>query len=123
MRAKIGEETRLGCKYADRVYAVRLNISEDKAQEVYRCAVNGTKGLKECPFGFLPDCLEVLHKADNYKNGVVDGLLGDKVKTCNLIPIEYYSDTPLYECNNCQGITEGEIEFMKYCPKCGVRLA
>ena len=126
MRAKDGESeaTRMGCTYADRYYAGEFNVSEEEAKEIYICktAVYHSEHIPECPFDFTPDCLYDMHKADNYKDGVVDGLLGNKAKTCKLILVELSPNKRGYECSNCQGIIRGDISFMDFCPRCGVRV-
>ncbi|KKM82979.1 hypothetical protein LCGC14_1314140 [marine sediment metagenome] len=116
-----GEETRLGCKYADQYYAGAFNVTEEEAKEVYNCsvAVFHSETIPKCPFDFLPDCL--MEKPACYRDGVVAGLLGNKVNTCKLIPYDY-SGQVRYECSNCGGVIKGEIEFMKFCYKCGVRI-
>lgn len=116
------ETTRLGCKYADQYYAGEFNITEEEAKDIYICAVDSITGIPECPFGFLSDCLEEMHLPDNYKNGVVLDLLGNKVKTCKLIPVELSPTKGGYECSDCKGIIRGMVEFMKYCYRCGVRI-
>ena len=112
------EDTRLGCRYADRYYAEQFNIPKEEAQEIYICASNqyDNDGIPECPF--IEGCLES-YSIEECKESVVDSLLN--VKTCKLIPVEYSQNKTAHQCTNCQGIIRGEIEFMNFCYKCGGR--
>ncbi|KKN73832.1 hypothetical protein LCGC14_0396340 [marine sediment metagenome] len=118
-----GEKTRFGCKYADQYYAGQFNISEEEAKEVYVCQTDvfHSEPIPDCPFGFLPDCLLVMNKPDNYRQGVVAGLLGNIVNACKLIPYDY-SGQPRYECSSCGGVIKGGTEFMDFCYHCGTRI-
>lgn len=116
------EATRLGCKYADQYYGGEFNITEEEASETYLCAVDSKlKGIPECPFGFLSDCLEEMKMPENRKWGGVAFLLSTKVKTCKLTPVDVGKRID-HICSECNGVIRGDITFMKFCYRCGVRI-
>lgn len=127
-RAKTGDgdASRLGCKYADQFYAGMLGIPETEAVKIYSCAIdNQMKGIPECPFGFLSDCLEAMDISENWKLGIVVGLLNERGSTCSLVPFDLMpglNDRVGYECSHCKATILGELLFLKFCYHCGARV-
>ena len=117
------EDTRFGCKDADQYYAGEFNISEEEASEIYICSEDSRlKGIPECPFIFLSDgCPVAYNKSAKWMQGLVAGLLGDKVKTCKLTPVEIGTRID-HICSDCNGVIRGDITKMKFCYSCGVRI-
>ena len=127
-RAKTGDgdASRLGCKYADQYYAGMLGIPETEAKKIYSCSIDREiKGIPECPFGFLPDCLKEIDMSENWKQGVIIGLLNERGSTCSLVPFALMpnlNDKIGYECSHCKATVIGDPTFMRFCYHCGARV-
>ena len=119
-------QTRLGCKYADQYYAELLGIPQKEARLAYECggSPDFNSYLAECPFDFLPECLEAMDRTQYWKDRWLAGVLACAflyTKT-RLIPFSYLEGNILHECSNCKGVIKGEVEFMNYCYRCRARV-
>ena len=122
---RVGEGTRQGCKYADKLWAGLLGITAKEAKLAYKCShSNGVErlGALSCPFDFLPECIAEVRKVEILREGCVAVALAQPPKTCSLIPVALTENKAGYQCSNCEAYLMGETYFFRYCYRCGGRI-
>ena len=125
-RTKQAESARLGCKYADQIYAGSWGITEEEAQKRYRCQTalsdnemcDGKKS-PECPFKEFSECLEESDLPKKWKQGYVAGAL--RQNTVHIYELPSSTGKVEYECE-CGGVLKIERRFMTFCYHCGARV-